>query len=193
MAHILAPTRPLLENGGHRRMFMGTTGLSGAGERGGREFQVESVCLLRPPPSSCIPAQTPQGKEGRVFRPPERRELWGGGARCRGRADRERGRADEASPASQWLPPVCGPGAAGSDAPGPLDCGVSPGLRWTNDRKQHGVHTQAVQPSYSCDRLSKLVASLMTKSTCSVTLILRLGSTSRPSSLAFTLFHTLTA
>lgn len=42
-------------------------------------------------------------------------------------------------------------------------------LRWTKDMKQHSVHTQAVQPSYSWARLSMLVASLMTKSTCNQT------------------------
>lgn len=80
-----------------------------------------------------------------------------------------------------------------SDTPDPLDSGGSPSLCWTKDMKQQRIHTQAVQPSYSWARLSMLVASLMTTSTCSVTLILLLGSMSRPSSLAFTLFQTLTA
>lgn len=53
-----------------------------------------------------------------------------------------------------------------SDTPDPLDSGGSPSLHWTKDMKLCSVHTQAVQPSYSWARLSMLVASLMTKSTC---------------------------
>ncbi len=56
-----------------------------------------------------------------------------------------------------------------SNTPDPLDSGGSPSLCWTKDMKQHSVHTQAVQPSYSWARLSMLVASLMTKSTCNET------------------------
>lgn len=46
-----------------------------------------------------------------------------------------------------------------------LDSGGSPSLCRTTDTKQCIDHTQAVQPSYSCARLSRFVASLMTKST----------------------------
>lgn len=46
-----------------------------------------------------------------------------------------------------------------------LDPGGSPSLCRTTDTKQCIDHTQAVQPSYSCARLSRFVASLMTKST----------------------------
>lgn len=53
-----------------------------------------------------------------------------------------------------------------SDIPDLLDSGGSPSLRWTKDMKLWSIHTQAVQPSYSWARLSMLVASLMTKSTC---------------------------
>lgn len=52
-----------------------------------------------------------------------------------------------------------------SDTPEPLDSAGSPSLGWTKDVQRRGVHTQAVQPSYSWARLSRLVASLMTKST----------------------------
>lgn len=65
--------------------------------------------------------------------------------------------------------------------------------RWTRLICCLPTHTQAVQPSYSWAKLSRLVASLITKSTCSATDILLLGSTSRPSNLALTRFHTLTA
>lgn len=51
------------------------------------------------------------------------------------------------------------------DTPGTLDSGGSPSLCWTTGTYQHINHTQAVQPSYSCARLSRFVASLMTKST----------------------------
>lgn len=67
------------------------------------------------------------------------------------------------------LLPISTPRVAGYgfwDTPGALDSGGSPSLYWTTDRKQRIDHTQAVQPSYSWARLSRFVASLMTKSTC---------------------------
>lgn len=67
------------------------------------------------------------------------------------------------------LLPISTPRVAGYgfwDTPGALDSGGSPSLYWTTDTKQRIDHTQAVQPSYSWARLSRFVASLMTKSTC---------------------------
>lgn len=64
------------------------------------------------------------------------------------------------------LPPPRVAGCCSSDTLDPLDSGGSLSLCWTTDMKQHSVHTHAVQPSYSWARLSKLVASLITKSTC---------------------------
>lgn len=52
------------------------------------------------------------------------------------------------------------------DTQAPQDFGGSPSLCWTKDMKRCSAHTQAVQPSYNWARLSMLVASLMTTSTC---------------------------
>lgn len=57
-----------------------------------------------------------------------------------------------------------------SDTPDLLDSGGSPSLCWTKDMTWRSNHTQAVQPSYNWARLSMLVASLMTTSTCNKTL-----------------------
>lgn len=67
------------------------------------------------------------------------------------------------------LLPISSPRVAGYwfwDTPDALDSGGSPSLCLTTDTKQLIDHTQAVQPSYSWARLSRFVASLMTKSTC---------------------------
>lgn len=64
-------------------------------------------------------------------------------------------------PTPRWL------GAISPNTPDPLEPGGSPSQCWTTKMKQRqSIHTQAVQPSYNWAKLSMLVASLMTKSTC---------------------------
>lgn len=53
---------------------------------------------------------------------------------------------------------LCGP-----EAPDPVDSGGFLTHAGTEvNRRENPVHTHAVQPSYSCARLSRFVASLMT-------------------------------
>lgn len=175
-----ASSCPQVEFDGRNRMMSDVYGynliVSYAGE-GGRYFQVEgeeAFALLPPSPSRRRFAHSNPQKEGgsagplsiMLARSP------GGWGEC-GCSDATRSLPQFGSP-GVWegglsirfpFPPPSVARCCCSDTPVLLDSGGSPSLRWTKDMKQHSVHTQAVQPSYSWARLSMLVASLITKST----------------------------